>query len=195
LRVKRLSIALMLLLLAPLSGCGSSGGVMTMQGWRDTVERYIDTEGQGDPNALRNVTWPESRREFSVIGGEVPSQSQDANGVLLGVPQVGNARWYVFLVGTVDKGVVNDIRLMALNSNAGRRTWRVGSANSAALQSYRNYYDKLWRSRFPGRNSAPMEYTTFPKESDSFTVSVNGGTITATHAPSGAAWTVAVSAR
>jgi hypothetical protein len=26
-------------------------------------------------------------------------------------------------------------------------------------------------------------------------VSVNGGTITATHAPSGAAWTVAVSAR
>jgi hypothetical protein len=187
--------SLLCLLLGSLAGCSSGSGSVNLSGWRDTVERYIDKEGQGDPNVLRNVTWPQSRREFSVIGGEVPTLSQDARGVLIGVPQVGNARWFAFLVGIVNKGVVRDIRLVALNNTGGQRTWRTSPVDANALHMYQAYYDQLWRSRFPGRESPPMQYTSFPKDSDTFDLAINGGTLIAKHAASGATWSVVVDPR
>jgi hypothetical protein len=192
--VKRI-LALHLVLSAMMTGCSSSGGSVSLEGWRSTVEKYIDTQGQGDPNILRSVTWPQSRREFSAIGGELPEQSQDARGVLVGAPLVGNARWYVFVVGIVSRGEVQDIRLMALNSAVSRHVWRSGSADAEALKTYKAYYDKLWRSRFPGRQTAPMQYTTFPKEADAFDLTVNAGAVSATHPPSGAVWELVVDPR
>jgi hypothetical protein len=187
-----LSSAILITMAIVLGGC-SSGGAMNASSWRDTVEKYIEVEGKGDPNILRGVTWPNSRRSFSAIGGEIPRESQDANGLLVAVQSINNRPWFIFVVGVVNKQVVESIHIEALNMQGKSQTWKSSADNPKALQAYRDYYDRLWKQRFPGRQSAPAQYSTFPKEADTFAVTLEaGGKVVVTHPLSGARWEVVV---
>jgi hypothetical protein len=174
-------------------GCSSSGSA-SFSDWRGSVQKYIDERGKGDPAVLREVTWPQSRRTFSKTGADDPRQSQDVRGVLLGLKQIGAKRWFIFIAGVVDKEVVQDIRVEAMNLQDDDYTWRTSSANPKALAMYRDYQTRLWKGRFPGRQSPPAQYTVFPQEADVFNVQVDGGRVTVTHQPSGARWDLTVDA-
>lgn len=176
-----------------LCGCSSNGGAVNLAGWQGSVEKYIDSEGKGDPNILRGVFWPESRHSFSAIGGDIPQQSQDAKGLLLAIKPVNNRPWFIFIVGIVNKQVVESIHVEALSLQGNTRLWKSSPDNPKAFQMYRDYYDHLWKQRFPGRQSAPAMYTTFPKEADTFNVTLEtGGKVVVTHPLSGARWEVVV---
>jgi hypothetical protein len=180
----------LLLSVAFLTGCSSSTNAA---GWRGTVEKYIDVQGKGDPNILRGVTWPQSRRGFSVIGGDLPRESQDAKGLLLSVEQVNNRPWFVFIVGVVNHEAVESIHVEALNVQGNAKTWKSSADDPKALAAYNDYYDHLWKQRFPGRTAPPAQYTNFPKEQDQFEVTQQpGGKIVVTHPLSGARWEVVV---
>ncbi len=174
----------MLLFLA--GGCTQA---VTLADWRASVERYIDTVGQGDPNVLREVTWPQSRRAFSVIDDETPAKGQDVRGLLLASQQIDGQRWFVFLVGIVNQQVVRDLRVVALNPRgATERIWRSGPPAPEEVETYLEYKQKLWQKRFPGRSSPAPQYTVFPQEDDVFRVDVEGGRVLVTHQASGAHW-------
>ncbi len=191
-RGRNIAICFALAAMALLGGGCAGGGAVTLADWRHSVERYVAEAGHGDPTALREVTWPESRRTFSAIGTDDPKISQDAQGLLLAYRQINGRPWFIFIVGIVDKQVVQDIRLTALDMQGGKTVWRTGDANAAALQAYRAYNERLWKQRFPGRTAAPAQYTTFPQEADAFTIQVEGGQVIAVHPPSGARWELAV---
>lgn len=177
-----ISIAFLSLLLGGCAGSADLGG------WRRSVEKYVADRGQGDPSVLRGVTWPESRRMFSTLGPEDPAQGQDAKGLLIDVQEIAGKQWYIFMVGLVDRNILKDIRLAALSVENGKSTWRTSEADKKAFEQYRGYHDRLWRQRFPGRESPPAQYTTFPQEADTFAVQVNAAQLSATHRPSGARW-------
>lgn len=173
-----------------LTGCTNS---ITPPGWRGTVEKYIEVQGKGDPGILRGVTWPQSRRSFSVIGADLPKESQDAKGLLLSIEQINGRAWFVFIIGIVNREIVESIHLEALNVQGATHTWKSSTDNPRSAQAYRDYYDRLWKQRFPGRADAPAQYTNFPKEQDTFVVAQEaGGKIVVTHRLSGARWEVVV---
>lgn len=184
------TIPLALIFCMLLGGCTNS---VTPTGWRGTVEKYIEVEGKGDPGVLRGVTWPASRRSFSVIGADLPRESQDAKGLLLSVEQINGRPWFVFIVGIVNREVVESIHVEALSAQGNSHLWKSSADNSRSSQAYKDYYDRLWKQRFPGRPDAPAQYTNFPKEQDAFTVTQEiGGKVGVTHALSGARWEVVV---
>jgi hypothetical protein len=173
-------------------GC-SAGGNVSLSDWRHSVQKYVAERGRGDPTILREVTWPQSRREFSAIGGDDPRISQDVRGVLLDFRQIGAKHWFIFIVGVVNKEVVDDIRIEAMNlQDDGDYTWRTSAANPKALAAYREYQNRLWKLRFRGRESAPAQYTVFPQEADVFNLQVEAGRVIVTHPASGARWELMV---
>jgi hypothetical protein len=172
-----------------LSGCTHA---VTMSGWQSSVERYIDNVGQGDPNVLREVTWPKSARAFSVIENSQPGKSQDANGLLLAAPQIGDRRWFVFLVGIVNKQIVCEIHLAALSAQGPERIWRTGPNDQNAVKAYLEFKQNLWHERFPDRPTPAPPYTIFPQEDDRFSVTVERGRVIVTHPASGARWELEV---
>jgi hypothetical protein len=182
-------ILLLALLATALAGCaaGTSPG-----SWRNELEHYVRTEGKDDPAILRDVTWPQSRRTFGTVGGDYPEQTQDVKGVLVSVEQVGQRRWIIFLVGTVNRLEVQDIHIEALNVENNKYTWRAGSSDPGALRRYNDYYTQLWKQR-GNTSDPPAQYKTFPKEDDQFVVSQNGE-LRITHPASGAQWELSLPA-
>jgi hypothetical protein len=167
-----------------------------LSGWRNSVEKYVKERGKGDPAILREVTWPESRRQFSTIGGDDPHVSQDVRGVMLGFKQINGKRWFIFIVGVVNKEVVEDIRVEAMSPKDGDDyAWRTSPPNAKSLAAYVDYKTRLWKQRFPGRESAPAQYTVFPQEDDVFNLQVEQGRVIVTHPASGARWELVIDSK
>jgi hypothetical protein len=177
------------LILSPLAG-GCTSKHVTLPQWQKSVETYITKEGAGDPNILRDVTWHDTQHGFVVLGAPRADEGTDARGALLGHRMADGKGWYVFLVGIVKQNQVQDIRLAALSVNAGKYRWLISPKDDTAFQAYRQYNDRLWRERFPGRAKPPPEYATFPREEDDFELTVESNAFVAVHKASGARWTL-----
>jgi len=167
------------------TGCG---GAASFSSWQKGVERYVLDAGGGDPGILRDAKLPDGRHGFSIVGGANPRDATDVNAVLLNFLPVNGQPRFVYLVGLVDRQSVKDIRLAMLTINNGKYDWQMGKNDPAALKSYQQFQDNLWRARFPERTTAPPEYTSFPHAPDVFDAKVNDDLITATHRQSGATW-------
>jgi hypothetical protein len=183
-----LSIVLLsLIAMAAGTGCSSKQSLST---WQRGVERYA--ADKGDPNALRDVTVSGTRRGFSVIGGVDPKKSTDVNAVLLGHKVIGNRPWFIYLTGLVAKQHVNDIHLAAVTFADAKPRWAISAKDSNALNAYRESGAQAKQPAAQGKKTAAM--TTFPRDSDEFNLNVNGTRIEATHAQSGAKWTLDLAA-
>jgi hypothetical protein len=165
-------VLLPLIAMAAGAGCSSKQSISS---WQHSVERYA--ADKGDPNALRDVTVSGTRRGFAVNGGVDPKKSTDVRAVLLGHKVIDNRPWFIYLAGVVAKEHVNDIHLTAVTFADAKPRWAVTAKDPNSLNTYRG-------------GSA----TTFPRDSDEFNLNVNGTKIEATHAPSGAKWTLDLSA-
>jgi hypothetical protein len=169
-------------------GCGGGSRQASVAAWQKNVEQYVRVQGKGDPAVLRDLTLSDSRRGFAMVGSDVPSESTDANGLLIGFREIDGRGYFIYLVGVVERQRVKEIHLAALTTDGGKMEWKTGPNSSAALDAYCAYNDKLWRGRFPDRKSAPPQYTGFPTPDDHFNMVINGNHVTATHPPSGATW-------
>ncbi len=182
-------ISLLSLLLAPLVlGCGGGSRQASVAAWQKNVEQYVRVQGKGDPAVLRDMTLTDSRRGFSMIGGDQPAEASEANGVLLGFREVEGRGYFIYLVGVVEKQKVNEIRLAALTTDGGKMEWKIGPNDTGALSTYRAYNRTFWKQRFPQRASPPPQYLGFPTPDDHFSMSVSGNRVTVTHPPSKATW-------
>lgn len=175
-------------------GCASGSRNVTIAVWEKNIEQYVTEQGKGDPTVLRDVTLPDSRRGYSVIGSDRPDVSSDANGVLLGHRQIGGRSWFIYLVGLVKRQSVEEIRLAALTVDGGKFEWKSGSGDTEALQKYRDYNTRSWRQRFPQRGTAPPEYLGFPRLDDQFQMTISDGQVVVAHPASGAQWELSIPA-
>ena len=182
-------------------GCGGGGGTrsVSFDTWRDGVETYVTDTGKGDPAVLRDTTY-KGRPAFAQLGNPIAAEGTDAVGVLLGHKPVAGRPSFVYLVGLVEKEKVQDIRLAAVQpipSQGGKTQfkWLTGKENAAQTKRYLDYRKQQFAQRFPGRQDVPPAYTAFPGEGDVFELGVTPAQITATHAGSGATWTLPASDR
>jgi hypothetical protein len=188
--IRRLSASLFAVaLLACLGGCASS---VSVGSWQKSVEKYVRERGGGDPAVLRQMTWNDTQRGFSVIESDRPSESTDVIGLLLANIRVQDRPWIVFLVGKVSRTKAEEIRVAALSVVNGKYTWKLGPADSKALHAYQKHNTDLFHRRFPDQKKIPAEYQRFPREEDLFDVAAAGTNVDVTHRQSGARWHAAV---
>lgn len=179
--------------LLALTGCGSSATrSINLTAWQHNVEHYVKDQGEGDPTVLRDVTLPDGRKGYAMLGNPVLKDSTDAVGLLLGVPEIAGRPAFVYLVGLNEKGKLNDLRLVAVTVDGRGLHWHVGRPNPAALHTYLSFRDEQWRSHFPGRRDVPLMAENFPAPDDVFTLSVEPGRLTAVQQVTKAAWTVSL---
>ena len=184
---RRASWALALLCLSLLAGCVRP---VSLEIWQESVEKYVREEGNGDPGVLRDMTWDGKERGFALIGNEWPQMSTDAHGVLLDHVMAGGRPWEVFIVGVVQKQVVEDIRLALLWTDGVEFAWQVTPEAAGELERYKAFHLKLWRERFGEREPVSPAYTSFPLERDVFRLEVAGDEVRCMHEGSGAMWAV-----
>ncbi len=180
------AVPLFTLVFVTFTGCASQP---TFSSWQGSVTKYVREHGHGSPIVLREMTLPDNRPGFSVIGHHDTTESTDVNGVLLGHEQVGGRMWFVYLVGLVEQERVRDIRLAAVSMEDGKTVWKRGKEAEQPLAAYRNYGLKQAKERFPERTKAPPpRYLGFPRPDDVFTLSNTNGKLVATQEASGARW-------
>lgn len=181
------------LVVSPIVFCfGCAGGGGSFADWRGSVERYVRERGRGDPIVLRQVNWPQSRHSFGSLGGDDPAQVQDSRGLLLSVETIGLDPWMIFIVGSVNRNVVQDIRVIALHVRDGQFHWQTSDPDPQAFERYRDYHTNLFKQRFSNRSDVPVQYTTFPKETDTFSVQRQGERVVVQHPASGAMWELTI---
>jgi hypothetical protein len=184
---------LLLSLLVVASGCRSGSSSTDIQPWQRGVEQYL-AQKNNDPEALREVTLEDSRRGFAVLGGLDPRKSTDQRGLLVAHKVVGDRPWFVYVVGVVKNDVVQNLRLVALSAAGGQTLWRVGERDPQAFKLYHDHALNDWRQQSGDHGKPPVQYTTFPRASDVFDVTVEGTLIRAKHVASGAQFAVDVAA-
>ena len=180
-------ILVLLLLLA--SGCAADPPIsVSISSWRQSVERYIWDQGNGDPSVLRELSWDDRHRGFATFSDPMPSRSTDVDGLLLAHRQVEGRWFFVFLVAIVDHQSLRDLRPVALNVDQGIFQWNIAPDDDYALTHYRTW-------------ALPEDHTAsgtgnissaFPGPAEDFEVRINGRRITVLHAPSTAGWEVTV---
>jgi hypothetical protein len=163
--------------------CTACSRQVTIPMWQRDVELYVRSEHAGDSVALRDVTLPDSRRGFAVIGDPSPHDATDVYGVLLGYRPVADHNWFIYLVGQVKQLEVADIRLAAVTFDGVKPMWRMTAADDPALQQYVHARNSAAATPFPP--SSP-----FPLPEDRFRLDVNGSVIAAVHEASSATWTL-----
>src|SRR2546421_7194772 len=85
------------------TGCASSPSQsVSLPIWQKAVEQYVREAGQGDPSALGDVTLPDGRHGFAVLGDPIVKNSTDAVGVLLGHRPLNGKLAFIYLVGVVE---------------------------------------------------------------------------------------------
>jgi hypothetical protein len=175
-----------LLLLA--TGCGTH---VSVPAWQKTIDRYIDEQANGDPTALRDLHAAGDIPGVSLISKNYTYDSDDARGVLLGHRMIDGSPWFIFIVGMVDHGHVDDIRIAARTIHDGKPRWATSPRSREAFHTYRSWNLSEGRKRFPGRKTLPPEYRGFPRESDYFVLEVSdSGVVRVSHEESGARWTL-----
>lgn len=179
------SIAPLLALFALIAG-GCNSHLMSrsvnLAAWQKNVEHYVAEQGKGDPTVLRDVTLPDGRHGYSMLGGPQVEKNADASGVLLGLEPVGGSPTFVYLIGLRDKGKLTDIRLAAVNFSKGKAHWWLGRSNAASLKTY-------LKSTQP-KTTNKESFQNFPAAGDVFKLNVGADRLSASHEQSGATWTV-----
>lgn len=155
------------------AGCTSSRTVGVAQ-WQKDVEHYVRAHDD-DPTVLADVTLPGTARAgFAAIGSPDAKNSSDVSAVLLAHRVVDSQPWFIYLVGSIEREQVREIRLAGLSFREDRFNWKQGPADASALQTYLGASHRVPRM--------------FPQEGDTFDVEISGAAVTATHRQSGARW-------
>ena len=158
--------------------------------WKDRLGSFVEREGGGDPAILshtrtlqpRDVQRP-GRITFGVLDVDsgVPGRDGwDVQGVLIGKQASGGPAWYVFLVGLIQRSDyrpvgIQDIRLVALSSQAGVLRWRTSAAQPQAVARYLTAF-------------AASDPRRFPDDGDRFQMTVSGDRVAVQESESGAQW-------
>jgi len=167
-----------------LAGCGGGTGVKpTYDGWKSSIQNHADTRGDGDINALRSSDSQSEHIAYNVIGSERPEKSTDVNSILLGSRSILGQDWYVFIVGMVEAGDVQDIRVAAARNGTPGLVWQFGLDDPAPISTYR-------AAKLRSRQRGDSGTIGFPLEEDQFSLESTGSLITVVEKPSGARWTL-----
>lgn len=161
----------LLWLLLPLAGCGG-GGAASLAQWQRDLDRFAANEAHGDMSFLRETTGNELYPRFAALGSKSADDATDAVGVFLGRYSVAGGDWLVFLVGSVKKRDVQDIRIAARSDHDGQERWIMSQPDERMLQIYHS-------------GSEPKA---FPSEADVFQVQVTGSTISVREDKTQAHW-------
>lgn len=175
------STLLLLSLSCLLQGCAAE---LTSQSrldqWRRGLELYVWEQGNGDPAVLRDATWDDVHPGFAVLGNPLPDRSTDVFGLLLARPRIGDRACFVFLVAVVHNDVIQDMRPVALDVEAGRFYWQQGPPDDPQTLRYVQSHSPF----------SPVAGPRFPSREDAFDVAHDDEQITITHRQSGATWRV-----
>lgn len=175
------------IVLFSVAGCGlDSPGPPTIRTWQQNVERYVWEHGNGDPNVLADTSWDDVHRGLAVIGDPIPDRSTDQIGLLVAHRILDGKPYFVFLLGSITRGILTDLRPVALQVEAGEFNWTIGSPNPDALALYRAWSEA---DRKRGNRSDPQP-PPFPRPRDDFAVTVIDDRIDIRHSESGAEWDV-----
>ena len=199
-------------LILTLSVLGCAGAPKAIKAWQASVQTYVAEQGDGDLNALRNVSERPSQRKFGLLRADtggvpvlLPSHS-DVQAVLLGRRLIEGRDWFVFLVGTLhydqqydniplDDPKLRDIRVVTLSTDHGKLKWVVGRGDSKALLRYLQHKRETWRWQHPGSDADEVVLSGFPAPQDNFKLSIFASGVTVVDAPSGAHWALAIPSR
>src|SRR5262245_55244182 len=151
-------IAACMIGLLVLGGCSSR---VSVSQWQDELERYADQQADGDMSFLRDGPGGAAPRQFTVIGNDSPNDATDVVGVFLGRRNVMDRPWLVFLVGSVEKREVDDIRIALLADDAAQRRWIVSSGDDKTLRAYKIFRNQTWRAQHPSRRDPPLNALSF----------------------------------
>jgi hypothetical protein len=180
-------------------GCASPSGRADLATWQARLEEHVARTGHGDLNALRFADPASPVPMFNVLGGAEPEDSIDHAGLLLGKRTAADRTWYFFLVATIEARQIRAIRLVAASARPAvdsgasptgddsrasghRLDWRVGPADPHAFALYRQGIARFVAS--------PDPLARWTSGADRFDLAGAGSQWRATHAPSGAVWTV-----
>ncbi len=202
-------LPLMLALTVVAGGCVSTD---PMRAWQQTVEDYVQTEGDGDPSVLRLVPVQRCRHDLApariainklgLSGWGLPIRraKRDVVGFLVGTEVVRTQRWYVFLVGVLGRDVqprygqgtvvappiVESIRLSAFCRHGGGFEWVDGLPDRAALALYVN--GDSMGSGADRASSPPAWRYGFPQPDDRLAVTRTETELWVAEQRSGACW-------
>jgi hypothetical protein len=173
------------LLLGQTTGCASGPEPVSLSSWQQSVERYVWDQGNGDPNVLRDMSWDDVHKGFAVMSDSQPAQSNDAIGLLLGHPRVGDDSCFVFLVALVNRQQLESLQPVALRVRGGKFDWIIGPSSRPALDAYRR-----WGAQNPSDDTPSSRGPPFPRAGDSFRVDVVHSELFITHQPTGISWSL-----
>jgi hypothetical protein len=176
-----------------LGAAGGCAGQRPIDAWQDSLARYVEREGHGDPSILRDspaLRSPNALRpgviRFSKLNVRGPGLF-DVHGVML---DTGTPERYAFLVGVVrrpssGRSRLEDVRLVLCEFDRSTTRWKVSPPDPEALAAY-------VRAVSDGDEDLPRHphEQVFPALDDVFEYEVESGVAVARHPRSGAAWRV-----
>jgi len=180
------------------SGCQSASPIGV---WQERLTAFISSEGNGDPNVLRNA--PQLRSAQSLRPAEIRfsaldiggagflslRSTRDVQGVLVGHGSDRNRAYYIFMVGVNERRVggsweVDDVRLVAFDVRGQDISWRVSPPDPQSLQHYLSSTQPPVRRRL-FRHPA---HQTFPRLDDVFKLDLQSGVAIVTEVHSQTVW-------
>lgn len=174
-----------------LAGCG---GRVSTETWRERVDAYVLEEAERDPNVLSRVDLTGGRRGFAVLGAADPERSTDVVGVLVGHRQIRGRPWFIYLVGTVKRGELQEAHVAAAHWREGGFRWVVGEPDSEALARYRSHLER--RASGGGAEAGALEGSSagWPREADDYGLRLEADAVVVRERRSGARWTLPLGA-
>lgn len=167
-------------------GCGiEPSDPPTVQSWQQNLEKYVWDRGNGDPNVLADLSWDDVHRGFAVIGDPLPDRSTDQIGLLVAHRMFHGKPYFVFLLATVRRQELEDLRAVALQVEGDAFHWAIGVDDPMALALYRDWSEAA-RARDGGGGLQPPP---FPGN-ESFLVTIEDDEFVIRHSESGAQWRV-----
>ncbi len=178
-----------------------------MHAWQKSLVRYVNKQGNGDLNVLRQPEGSPAQGDFSMLGAGrggfpffAPTRT-DAHGTLLGRRAVLGQDWFIYLLGMVeyrgtladwpvDEPRLTDVRLVAVTARDGKFQWLASPPDPAALEQYVQPQLDAWRRSDPSRAAATTAPTRFPTPADRVALSAGDEAISAVDEHSGARWTI-----
>lgn len=186
-QAKALVLLSIVVWLLPVAGCSNS---VSMSGWQQSLERYVAEQHHNDLSFLRKPDQASTYRQFTILGGNSPDQSTDVAGILLGRRTLDGTDWLVFLMASVKKRTVDDIRIAMLSDEHGNRHWLLSGENPQSLAAYQRYRLSVWQKNHPNREDPPLNADIFPTEDDVFRLDIAGNTVSVLEVHSGVRWTL-----
>ena len=173
-----------------LSGCSAEAtGPVSLASWQRSVEQYVWDHGNGDPTVLRDMSWDDAHRGFAVMTDPLPARSNDVIGLLVAHRTVRERPYFLFLVASVHRQVLEDLAPVALNVESGVFHWAEGGADAPAFEAYKKWSDS---EKWLGKAGDPLP-PPFPVPGDTFDLAVSGSRVFLRHPESGAVWEIDLS--